>query len=392
MIIKSWSKRSFILDNVKFTLFDVDRFWTGFNDYKKFKVDNKEHNFFQLFRNEIPASIGKALKERRFKNLDHISIKASTGTGRISDSFWIAFLDDRLTTKGNRVSTQVGIYIVILFSEDGQNFYLSIATGTEKFSLSKIREQAKQGREFFAKQIQSNDELLGFNTNEFYLGKSERPKKYAASALINKRYNLFTFDEAQLLKDLITLNDLFYDYVYEHYLEDNNSQTQLDSLEKKKMTIRRVINVEKYKQLRREKEIANELTGKAAEDFVFNKEKDVLIKEGRTDLAQKVDWISSREDGHGYDIRSYFPDGTDKFIEVKGTKFKNSNYQFYLSERERVIAKEKGNQYVLVLVENVGNPNLTRIIKEVRDPICSISFKPINYLCSLTIPEVNENE
>ncbi|AIC98294.1 MrcB family domain-containing protein [Bacillus subtilis] len=379
------------MDSVKFTLFDVDRFWTGFNDYKKFKVDNKEHDFFQLFRNEIPASIGKALKERQFKNLDHISIKASTGTGRISDSFWIAFLDDRLTTKGNRVSTQVGIYIVILFSEDGQNFYLSIATGTEKFSLSKIREQAKQGREFFAKQIQSNDELLGFNTNEFYLGKSERPKKYAASALINKRYNLFTFDENQLLNDLVALNNLFYDYVYEFYLTEVEALIG-DSKSTKKTLPRRVINVDKYKQLRLEREIENEITGKTAEEFVYNYEKEYLKTLGKSDLAQLVDWVSSREDGHGYDIKSYFPDGTEKFIEVKGTKFKNKYRTFYLSERERLVAEEKGNEYVLTLVENVGNPRLIKIIKEVRDPIHKMCLKPLNYSCKLKPEGCQDND
>ncbi|MCY8303416.1 DUF3578 domain-containing protein [Bacillus spizizenii] len=371
------------MDSKKFTLFDVDRFWRGFNDYKKLKVDNREHDFFQLFRNEIPASIEKALKERQFKNLDHISIKASTGTGRISDSFWIAFLDDRLTTKGNRVSTQVGIYIVILFSEDGQNFYLSIATGTEKFSLSKIREQAKQGREFFAKQIQLNDELLGFNTNEFYLGKSERPKKYAASALINKKYNLFTFDENQMLNDLVALNNLFYDYVYEFYLTEVEALIGESKSTKKKLP-RRVINVDKYKQLRREKEIENEITGKIAEEFVYNYEKEYLRTSGKSDLAKMVDWVSSREDGHGYDIKSYFPDGTEKFIEVKGTKFKNKNCIFYLSERERLVAEEYRDKYVLVLVENVGDAERIQILKQMKNPLISIQLQPTNYLCSFS--------
>ncbi|GLZ63529.1 MULTISPECIES: MrcB family domain-containing protein [Bacillus] len=374
------------------SLFDVNRFWKGFNEYKNYKVDNKQHDFFKLFRNEIPEAFEKVLKEKQFKNQDYISIKASTGTGRISDSFWIAFLDNRLTTKGKRVSTQVGIYIVLLFSESGDNFYLSIATGTENFNLTEIREQAKAGKQFFARQIQSNEKLLGFNTDEFYLGTSARPKKYAASALINKKFNLFTFDEEQLLNDLFILNELFYDYVYEHYLEENKGETEQENLIKKKTIRRKVINVEKYRLLRKEKEIANELTGKAAEEFVFHKEKDYLIREGRNELAQKVDWISNREDGHGYDIKSYFPDGSDKFIEVKGTKFKNNDYQFYLSERERVVAEEKGKEYVLTLVENVRNPRLIKIIKEVRDPIHKMCLKPLNYSGKLKPEGFQDND
>lgn len=98
-----------------------------------------------------------------------------------------------------------------------------------------------------------------------------------------------------------------------------------------------------------------------------------------------VDWVSSREDGHGYDIKSYFPDGTEKFIEVKGTKFKNKNCTFYLSERERLVAEEFGDKYVLVLVENVGDINKIEVGIELRNPLRKIQLKPLNYLGSVQL-------
>ena len=41
------------------------------------------------------------------KNLDRIDIKASTGNGKVSESIWIAFLDQLLTkSKTNKTTTQ----------------------------------------------------------------------------------------------------------------------------------------------------------------------------------------------------------------------------------------------------------------------------------------------
>ncbi|BBP89549.1 hypothetical protein BsIDN1_31670 [Bacillus safensis] len=72
--------------------------------------------------------------------MDRIDIKASTGNGKVSESIWIAFLDQLLTKNqktNKKTTTQKGLYIVILFANNGKDFYLSIGLGTENLSQKK---------------------------------------------------------------------------------------------------------------------------------------------------------------------------------------------------------------------------------------------------------------
>ena len=70
-----------------------------------------------------------------------------------------------------------------------------------------------------------------------------------------------------------------------------------------------------------EREQGNQKLGEFGEDLVIKYEKWKLIKLGRTNLAEKVEWISKEEgDGAGFDILSKNLNGTDKYIEVKTTK------------------------------------------------------------------------
>lgn len=64
----------------------------------------------------------------------------------------------------------------------------------------------------------------------------------------------------------------------------------------------------------------NRKLGIAGELLILDLEKQSLIKNGRPDLAQKVDHISQTQgDGAGYDILSYTVTGEPKYIEVKTT-------------------------------------------------------------------------
>ena len=61
--------------------------------------------------------------------------------------------------------------------------------------------------------------------------------------------------------------------------------------------------------------------GEAGELAVLEREKNELILLGRADLAKKVIHVSKIEgDGAGYDIKSYKPDGSVKYLEVKTTR------------------------------------------------------------------------
>jgi len=70
-----------------------------------------------------------------------------------------------------------------------------------------------------------------------------------------------------------------------------------------------------------EKEARNVALGLAGEEFVVRFEQARLIKERQPKLAEKVEHISLKHDGDGFDILSFDATGADRLIEVKTTKY-----------------------------------------------------------------------
>lgn len=86
--------------------------------------------------------------------------------------------------------------------------------------------------------------------------------------------------------------------------------------------------------------------GRSGEELVILYEQEKLKKIGRADLAKKVE---KRLDGVGYDIISYHPDGTEKFIEVKTTSGEILR-PFFLSDNEWEFMKKNSKSYYLYRV------------------------------------------
>ncbi|MDR0125790.1 MrcB family domain-containing protein [Bacillus zhangzhouensis] len=370
---------------MKQMLFNTDYFYEQFLDYKNNTKTDKGHPFHNLFKEEITHNIRFELEKLHMRNLDRIDIKASTGNGKIAECFWIALLDKRLTTNPNskKTSTQKGIYIVILFAENGEDFYLTIETGTENLSLSEIKEEAHIWRKRLKPELKDHKRLEGFYIGDFYLGKSVRPRKYVASSLVYKKYNIFNFDHHSFIKDINSLNDFFYDFVYEIYLDQDFTPKEEH---RNKFKRKRIIHRDVYKQLREERAKQNEETGRIAEKYVYDMEVEQLLAAGQEQLAEAVNWVAETEDGHGYDIKSYYPDGKEKLIEVKGSKLTHQDFQFFLSEQERMVAEEEKEAYVITLVESVGTQHM-KIIKEIQNPLGkdNLLLKPTQYSCRIRV-------
>ena len=366
-------------------LFNKEDFYEHFIDYKNKGRTDKNHPFHNMFNKEIPNNIRYELEKRHMRNLDRIDIKASTGNGKVAESVWIAFLDKLLTMnhKTNRTTTQKGLYMVILFANNGKDFYLTIGLGTENLSVEKIKVEADMWRERLKPQLKHSPNLKGFETGDFYLGESDRPKKYAAGSLLFKRYKIDTFNHKELLKDIYTLNDFFYDFIFEVY---SNPYIVMDTKVTKSKKRKRIIHRDVYKQLREERAKQNEETGRIAEQFVYHKEVEQLKAVGREQLAEAVDWVAETEDGYGFDIKSYYPDGKEKLIEVKGSKLTHQDFPFFLSEQERMVAEEEKESYVITLVESVGTEQM-KIVKEIQNPLGKddLHLKPTQYSCKIRV-------
>jgi hypothetical protein len=106
-----------------------------------------------------------------------------------------------------------------------------------------------------------------------------------------------------------------------------------------------------------EREQNNRSIGAEGEKLVFEYEKWRLSKEGKENLADKVEWVSKEKgDGAGFDILSKNINGTDRYIEVKSTKLSKES-PFFLSANELMFASSKGKDFFLYRVYHLhSNP------------------------------------
>ena len=101
-----------------------------------------------------------------------------------------------------------------------------------------------------------------------------------------------------------------------------------------------------------ERQEQNSKVGHRGEKFVVRHEKERLIKLGRQDLADKVEWTSKMQgDGLGYDILSYNAETEEPmFIEVKTTNGP-CNSTFYISRNELERSRVSENYYLYRLYD-----------------------------------------
>jgi len=101
-----------------------------------------------------------------------------------------------------------------------------------------------------------------------------------------------------------------------------------------------------------ERDARNRLLGRAGEERVLAHERASLLAAGRTDLAERIRWVSHVDgDGSGYDILSFDTDGSDRLIEVKTTKGWERT-PFHITRNELAVAEERRTHWRLVRLWN----------------------------------------
>jgi len=126
------------------------------------------------------------------------------------------------------------------------------------------------------------------------------------------------------------------------------------------------------------KESQNQQLGLAGELFVVNFEKANLIYSGKAYLAENIEHTSViKGDGAGFDIHSYKPDGSDKFIEAKTTRF--GQYTPFFATRNEVdfSAKNRENYWLYRVFQFQEEPKLFVIQGSLEDRFV---ITPIQYL------------
>lgn len=96
----------------------------------------------------------------------------------------------------------------------------------------------------------------------------------------------------------------------------------------------------------------NRSLGRAGEERILAHERASLLSAGRTDLAERIRWVSQVDgDGAGYDIRSFDTDGSDRLIEVKTTNGWERT-PFHITRNELAVAEAHHEEWRLVRLWN----------------------------------------
>lgn len=101
-----------------------------------------------------------------------------------------------------------------------------------------------------------------------------------------------------------------------------------------------------------ERDARNRALGRAGEERVLAHERASLLAAGRTDLAERIRWVSHVDgDGAGYDILSFGTDGSDRLIEVKTTNGWERT-PFHITRNELAVADAHRDEWRVVRLWN----------------------------------------
>jgi hypothetical protein len=101
-----------------------------------------------------------------------------------------------------------------------------------------------------------------------------------------------------------------------------------------------------------ERDARNRALGRAGEERVLAHERASLLAAGRSDLADRIRWVSHVDgDGAGYDILSFDANGSDRLIEVKTTNGWERT-PFQITRNELAVAEERRSDWRLLRLWN----------------------------------------
>lgn len=93
-----------------------------------------------------------------------------------------------------------------------------------------------------------------------------------------------------------------------------------------------------------EQEAQNQSLGRAGEELVLEFEHRRLWQAGQKTLAERIDHVAAKADGHGFDILSFETDGRERLVEVKTTRFGAMN-PFFATNNEVAVSEKRSDEY-----------------------------------------------
>lgn len=134
-----------------------------------------------------------------------------------------------------------------------------------------------------------------------------------------------------------------------------------------------------------EKNRYNKRIGDRGELIVLKAEMDKL-KQCKKELVEKIKHISNENDSAGYDILSFDELGNEIYIEVKSTKAKPGDANFYLTANELERAKGDMNYWLYIVFEaDTDNPKIWKINNPFEKNKDEINLIPISYKVNICV-------
>ena len=130
----------------------------------------------------------------------------------------------------------------------------------------------------------------------------------------------------------------------------------------------------------------NKKLGDRGEKVVLDFEKERLKN---TIYKDQVERVSLKSDSLGYDILSFEEDGTERYIEVKATRSKVGDANFFLTINELKTAQEKENYFIYMVYDILSKEPKIWIIGNPFNPENkSINIEPINFRVSVKVQDL----
>lgn len=137
-----------------------------------------------------------------------------------------------------------------------------------------------------------------------------------------------------------------------------------------------------------EKNKKNKRLGDRGELIVLQSEINKLKTCGKRNLVKAIKHISKENDAAGYDILSFDENGNEIYIEVKSTRAKPGDANFYLTANELERAKNDMNYWVYIVFEaNSANPKIWRINNPFENNKDKISLVPVAFRVRIGVEE-----
>lgn len=398
------------------------------NGYEKAsKEPLKEHHLAVHLRGE---TVHRIIEEAKI-DLDHYTIRASAGQGGWAQIPWIAVFDMDISINASK-----GYDIVYLFAADMSGVYLSLNQGwttfREQYGTKRGFENIEKVSRYWRNELSSA--LNDFDTFEIDLKTKHRhlARGYELGHICGKFYPVeYLPDTATMVNDLRNLLGVFRELKgklagssfedfnveivtdYELALvsrSDAEGETPKERSKQKRESKNASKLVESSESVELEehdppssvgwartassktprkidyetKSKTQAKIGLAGEKAVLEHERNKLRKAGKKKLADQIRHESLTNDSAGYDIRSFFADGREHFIEVKSTA-RSESEPFYISSNEFEFSKRNPEQFSIYRVHSMdpdsGKWKFYRYTGAISD---HFQLTPMNYRVTYT--------